>query len=98
MSPKRNVSSIFNKFAGREVNMTEETFTVRGKNYTQVKLDANNPVVKEMQDEAAKNGLKLRLWFPGIMGTADARNDRINAHIEKCPDGKWRVAPNFDIG
>lgn len=32
------------------------------------------------------------------MGTMDYRTDRVNTHIEKAPDGKWRVGPRFDIG
>lgn len=98
MSLKRSISGIFKKFAGREVGMTEETYTVRGKTFTQVKLDTSDPVIKEMRDEASKNGLKLRLWWPGVQGTPDARPDRVNIHIEKSDDGKWRVGKKFDIG
>jgi len=98
MSPKRDISRIFNKFAGREVNMTEETYTVKGRTFTQVKLDTSDPVIKEMRDEAGKNDLKLRVWWPGVTGKPDARADRVNAHIEKHSDGKWRVGSQFDIG
>lgn len=27
------------------------------------------------------------------MGTMNYRMDRVNAHIEKAPDDKWRVSP-----
>jgi hypothetical protein len=99
MSPKRDVSHIFNKFAGREVPMKEEPFVIRGKTYTQIRLaDDKDPTVQEMRDAAKEAGLKLRLWWPGIAGTMDFRMDRVNAHIEKAPDGKWRVSNRFDLG
>lgn len=66
MSPKRDVSSIFNKFAGREVPMTEQTRNIG--RHTITEISPANP------------------------------NDRVNAHIEKAPDGKWRVSNRFDIG
>lgn len=95
---------MFNKFAGREVPMHEETKTLHLQNmgdytYTEVKpLDPNDKTLKEMHDEAAKNGFSLRVWWDGMAGTADFRTDRINAHIEKGTDGKYRVSPKFDIG
>jgi hypothetical protein len=99
MSPKRDVTHLFNKFAGREVPMKEEPFTVRGRTYTQVKpVNSPDPVIDEMRDEAQKNGLKLRVWWPGVAGTCDFRMDRVNAHIEQAPDGKWRVSNKFDLG
>lgn len=98
MTPKRNIGHIFNKFAGREINMTEETYTVKGRTFTQVKLDTSDPVIKEMRDEAARNGFKMRVWWPGVAGKPDARHDRVNVHIERHGDGKWRVGDKFDIG
>jgi hypothetical protein len=99
MSPKLDVSDIFNKFAGREVPMKEEPFVIRGKTYTQVRLaDENDPTVKELHDDAKAKGLSLRLWWPGMAGTADFRMDRVNAHIEKATDGKWRISNRFDLG
>ncbi len=99
MSPKRDVSDLFNKFAGREVPMKEEPFTIRGKTYTQVRLaNDKDPTVEEMRDEAKSHGLSLRVWWPGTAGTADFRMDRVNAHIEKAADGKWRVTNRFDLG
>jgi hypothetical protein len=98
-SINRDVSHLFNKFAGREVPMKEEPFTIRGRTYTQVKLaDENDPTVQALRDEAKAHGLSMRVWWPGIAGTADFRMDRVNAHIEKGTDGKYRVGPRFDLG
>lgn len=99
MSPKRDVSHIFNKFAGREVPMKEEPVVIRGKTYHQTKLvDENDPTLKEMHDAAKKAGLRLRVWLPGTMGTMDYRTDRVNAHVTKEADGKYRVGKKFNIG
>jgi hypothetical protein len=101
---QRDVSHIFNKFAGREVAMTERTETIDfkslGKQTFTVIEPANKdePLFKEMQDEAKKHGFSLRLFWPGMGGTADFRTDRVNAHIEKGTDGKWRVGKSFGIG
>ncbi|MDE1151444.1 MAG: hypothetical protein PW788_02810 [Micavibrio sp.] len=104
MFPKGDVSHIFNKFAGREVEMLEETKTLKFKNLgdiTMTEVTLKNPsdaTLKEMSDEATKNGLSLRVWWPGIMGTMDYDTSRVNAHIEKEADGKYRIAPRFDLG
>ena len=49
---------------------------------------------------ARKLSLKdgLRVWWDGIMGTMDFRTNRVNAHIEKEADGKYRVSNRFNIG
>lgn len=99
MLPNTDVSAIFNRFAGREIPMREDTFTFKGRQYEQLNLaDQNDPTVKEMEDFAKGQGLQLRLWWNGIAGTADYRMNRVNAHIEKAVDGKYRVAPRFNLG
>ncbi|TAL38956.1 MAG: hypothetical protein EPN97_03190 [Alphaproteobacteria bacterium] len=100
---RRDVSGIFNKFAGREVPMHEETKTMRIgcviKKLTAVSLaDPADPTLKEMSDEARKNGLQLRVLWPGKGYTDDYVRTRVNAHIEKGTDGKYRVSRKFDIG
>jgi len=101
--PKSNVAALFNKFAGREVPMTEtkRTFNIGGRAITVNDIqpaDKNDPAIREMHDTAKKHGMTLRLFWPGMAGTCDYRTDRINANIEKADDGKWRVAKHFQIG
>jgi len=103
MMPRKDVSSLFNKFAGREVPMVERSssFQKGGKTYTVpvILLECgNDPLLEEMKKVAKDNGLTLRLWWKGRMGTMDHRLDRVNVHIEKCPDGKWRIGKNFNLG
>ena len=100
---RKDVSDIFNKFAGREVPMHEEKKTMQIgcviKKFTAVSLaDEKDPVLKEMSKEARKNGMTLRVLWPGKGYTPDYIRTRVNAHIEKGADGKYRVSPKFDIG
>jgi hypothetical protein len=99
-----SITQIFNKFAGREIPMieTSRTIDIGGKAYTidDVKFaDANDPTVQEMKKTAEDHGLHLRLFWPShSMGTMDYRTNRVNAHIEKGADGKYRVSSQFSIG
>lgn len=97
------LSDIFGKFAGREVPLTEKKhqvkLTSRTIEVTQLSLtDPKDPTLAEMEKTAEKNGLSLRVWWPGVMGTMDYREDRVNAHLEKDKGGKWRVSNKFDLG
>jgi hypothetical protein len=95
----RDVSDIFNKFAGREVEMEARVVKVAGYTFTEWEPKNNpDPIISEMEKTADLNGLSLRVWWPGIGGTCDYRTDRVNAHIEREDDGKWRVQPRFDLG
>ena len=99
----RDVSKIFNRVAGREVPMNEEQKTMRIgcviKKFTSVSpANPDEPVFKEMAEEAKKNGLTLRALWPGKGYTDDYVRTRVNAHVEKGKDGKWHIANKFDIG
>ena len=83
--------------------MVESSRTVRigGKEQTRTVArlaDPQNPVIADMREAAAAAGLRFRLWLPGSVGTRDVRPDRVNAHVEKNSDGKYRIADRFDIG
>jgi len=98
-----NLTEIFGAFAGREVAMKEEKLKlkIRGREmeFDQVELaDANDPVLAEISQAAAKSGLSLRVFWPGIMGTADYQPSRLNIGIQKEEDGKWRISPDFRLG
>lgn len=98
-----DISRIFNKFAGKEIEMVESSRSVKigGKDQTRTMArlaDPQNPIIAEMREAAAEAGLRLRLWLPGSAGTRDFRYDRVNAHVEKNSDGKYRVANRFSIG
>lgn len=99
-----NLTAIFGQFAGREVALIEKEYEYKSKHAGTIKvtqLELANPqdqVLEDMKQTASQNSLYLRVWWPGIMGTMDYRTNRVNAHIEKSADGKWRVANRFELG
>ena len=99
----KHITDVFNQFAGREIPVVESqhTSTFAGKPYTfdEVTLaNPNDPTLQEMQKVANDNGLQLRVWLPDSMGTDDWLPNRVNAHVEKAADGKYRVSNKFDLG
>lgn len=80
----QKITDLFNKFAGKEVLSPI--------------MSMPDPVIAEMKQLANDNGLKLRVWFPNTVGTMDYQPDRVNAHIEKGADGKYRVSNRFNLG
>lgn len=100
---RQDVSKFFNKFAGREVQMHEEKKEMRIgcviKKVSAVSpADEKEDVFKEMAAEAKSHGFSLRTLWPGKGYTPDYDRKRVNAHIEKAKDGKWRIGNKFDIG
>src|SRR4051812_40315344 len=100
---EKSLTDIFNQFAGKEVPMAEtsRTLNIGGKDYTFNEIapaNANDPTLEAMKKAANDKGLRLRVWWPGIMGTMDYDTRRVNAHIEKAQDGKWRVSNRFNLG
>lgn len=99
---KKSIAHLFNKFAGKEISVTEShhEIDIGGKKYpiTEVNPDPNDSTLRQMHKVAKAHGLSLRVFFPGWGGTCDYRIDRMNAHVEKGADGKYRVTNNFGIG
>ena len=98
-----DVSKIFNQFAGKEVAVTEVPYKFTFKSGTSVegvtvRADDNEPTIAALSEAAAKAGYSLRLWLPGTAGTCDWDDTRLNAHVEKEADGKYRIQPNFNLG
>ncbi|MBI3441178.1 MAG: hypothetical protein HY052_05170 [Proteobacteria bacterium] len=80
-----DITRLFNKFAGKEVKDPKRVTT---------DIDL---VLLGMAEVAKKNGLKLRVFFPGMVGTMDYKANRVNANIKKGTDGKYRVS-HFTAG
>lgn len=98
---QHQLSSIFGKFAGKEVPLIEREYEI-GSQPKKIKqwepVNINDPTISEMRKTAADNGLVLRLFWPGMGGDNFYRTDRVNAWLEKGKDDKWRVANKFTIG
>lgn len=98
----RDVSAQFNKFAGKEVAVTEKPWEldIGGTKYTGVNahIDENDATYKDLVAEVKKTGLKLRLWMPGSAGTMDFQMNHLNVRVNKEADGKYRIQPRIDLG
>jgi hypothetical protein len=98
----RDVSAQFNKFAGKEVAVTEVPWEreFRGEKYSgvSVRINENDDTYKSLVAEVNKSGLRLRLWVPGTAGTMDVQMNRLNVYVEKEADGKYRIQPNIRLG
>ena len=86
MSQNLNLTAIFGKFAGQPL-----------KDPRRLTADIDT-VAEQMREIAKQHGLTLRLKFPGMMHTQDARRDRVNADVERDAAGNFRVKGNFRIG
>ena len=101
-----DLKKVFGRFAGREIEMVETPVDHKNnktKHKTSPEVVArpahrNDPVLAEMQAEARKHNLTLRVWFPGTVGTQDYRRDRLNVKVRKGKDGKYRICDNFICG
>jgi hypothetical protein len=93
-----DLSGKFNHFAGKEIAVTEVTHTTKYGPIVEARLDKSNPVVDELKKAVEDMGLRLRLWLPGTAGTMEFRMDRLNVHVSKAEDGKYRIDPKFNIG
>ncbi len=97
-----SINLIFNRFAGKEVAMHEEVKQLRigcviKKQTVASPLDGDQ-TLREMHEEAAKNGLQLRVLWIGQGSTDDIVPNRVTTTIEKSADGRYRIANKFDIG
>lgn len=94
-----DVSSIFNRFAGRSIDVIEKQVTWKGAPRTVATVNLADPLVKEITDFAKAAGYdRVRLLTPDTIVTRDVRMDRVNMRAEKGADGKWRVGAGFKVG
>lgn len=77
----KDVSALFNKFAGKQVDPKQGLL---------------DPVIQGVRRVADENELKLRVWWPGTVGTRDYRFDRVNVHVKKMGDKHY--ISRFEIG
>lgn len=95
---KKDLTSIFGKFAGSEIPVREGYDETTGKTLFVEVLNSPEPVFEEMKRAASVNGFSLRIIFPGSRITKDRKPNRVNARVEKDAAGIWRVSDNFYLG
>ena len=99
---QRDLAEIFGRFAGQEVALTEHrhTMTMGGKvlEFTDTSLaPGGQPAVTGLRDEAARLGLQLRIWIPGMVATTELNPNRLNVHVEKSSDGRYRISERMSM-
>ena len=95
---EKDLTHIFNRFTGMEIPVHEAYDGRTGKTLAVKVLSNHDPVVEGMEKAARDNGLSLRVCFTGKAYPADHEPDRVNVHVDKMPDGAWRVSNRFDLG
>ena len=90
------LTEVFNKFSGKEIDVVE----VKGNNkygFTYKDFSADK-TINELRSAVEEMGLRLRVWLPDSVGTMDYRENRVNVHVSKDADGKYRIGSRFKIG
>jgi hypothetical protein len=101
-SAREKMVKIFGRFMFAEVPLVEETKTYKigGKEHTYNNIglqDENHPVLVDLRKTAKECGMTVRVWWPGMIATMELDRDRLNVHIEKSADGKWRIAERMNL-
>lgn len=86
MTQPHNLKAIFGKFTGQPL-----------KDPNRLTCDVDG-VLAEMASTAQKNGLELRVLFPGKMEDFGHNPNRANVTVEQDAGGKLRVGNKFSIG
>ncbi len=92
------VDSLEREFLKREVDVKVSKKTIGDGEHAfeYEEHETDDPILKEMEEKAAKIGMVIRLWFPGTVGTMDYRIDRINVRVE--PVGDKFVITDIHVG
>lgn len=87
------ISRIFARFHGVVAPVNETP----GAPFPALDIAPAAALVREMEDVAGRNGLRLGVLWPGHDHEDAFDEGRVNAHLEKTAPGTWRVT-RFDIG
>lgn len=99
---RANMLKIFGRFIYAEIPIKEEIRTVpfagQQVQIEDVRLaDTNHPVLQDLRKTAKECGMDVRIWHPGMIATMEFNANRLNIHIEKSSDGKWRIAEHMNM-
>ena len=83
-----DLDALFGRFYGRKIELTEN-ITTDMMGFQNRSLDADpakNPMLADMQNVAAENGLRFRLWTPTTIGTKQFYTNRVNITLTQTAD------------
>ena len=96
MKPSPDVMMIFNQYAGVEIAGKDCTF--QGRRPRKIRIpDSSDATLKTLTEAFEQKGLTVRVIAPGQFGTDDFKPDRVNVHLERTTEDKFRVT-NFTLG
>ncbi len=65
--------------------------------YVECEIAPNDTTIAQLEAVVKAKGYALSVWLPNTVGTMDYREDRVNAHVKKANDGKYRIT-GLNIG
>lgn len=57
----------------------------------------NRQLLRELEAEAAKHGLKISLDFPNNQLIYDIEPNLVDIPVARDTDGRWRIQPDFSL-
>ena len=83
-----DLDALFGRFYGRKIELTENIAQdMMGFQSRSLDADpAKNPMLADMQNVAAENGLRFRLWTPTTVGTKQFYTNRVNITLKQTAD------------
>ncbi len=86
--------SRLNKFIGYKINVEQKSFSYTNSNgkertFVEDRVVQGDDTIAAIVAEFSH--YTLRVWLPGVAGTADMNGNRINVHVEKQADGSYVV-------
>jgi len=101
----KDITKLFNQFAGQEVRVEEEYISMGSEGGDGVYLfpDRNDPTYKAMEKTAKDNGYQDFFllgadWEGKELPPYLKRNNVVCGYIEKVAEEKWRVKNTFVVG
>ena len=82
----KNELEFYKKYVGSPIIVV----TTQGSHGNILSAD-NDPFYKQMCDRAQIDKLKIRLWFPGTIGTRDLKTDRLNISLKKIQEHLYEI-------
>lgn len=89
-----DLDALFGRFYGRRIELSETTEPDHfGQPRRALTADPQqNPMLVDMQNVAAENGLRFRLWTPTTIGTKQFFTNRVNITLKQTDDkAGWLV-------
>jgi len=88
-----DLSALFKRFVGQPVVLEQETVPITGTRIYTAPFE-KNPVLAEMEQLAAEEGLRFKVWTPQTPGKKEFYANRVNITLKqnKDNDNRWEIS------